>query len=1022
MLSRSRCLSIFFTIFAASLILIAGEPVSNRAAAAPMAQAMHGLRGYYYVSNLEWHTDTSPTDFLNIFDVQVYFDDNDFGLPKPLKDAAATRVDEQIAFGKGKGFVPRDGKQFAWWATDYASPKDWPNPNDHPWDYTAAVIWKGYIHLPKAGTYYFATVKGPSAVYLNQARVVLNGASNSLLNSDAFTYAPDDVRDFIQNVSGKHAFSDRSNDAYVVPVTIDAPRDLPIEVAYNAWEKYTAGIDLFWVTPDSLRDANGKPIAQIVPSDALYVDPPGPIEQPVVRGANSTISPDHLYPPADGLTFTTLTIRLADENGQPVAGKHVHVSTLTGLNPLRDFTLVQPDKPTDENGNATFKVKTLKGDDLTFFATDVDDLVDVAQVAHVTIVQSSEDDFFPDTFAPYYDGHNFLVEPLPLVQGSPATIKFPLKNHGKNPVELTATFSVQDWNIGASDWQEVGKVEHIVIQPGETKEVVGTWTPQMTSSHICFKIEISGHYLAAAPEINVQLAGFIVGAKLFSATALGVHADQNIPSATRSRNLGPVQPSINPCDIAVEAGYYTDKHMIKRNPGESLLEYAKRTGGLYHAQYNNLKDLAPYWLGECMDWILQKPGNAAKVEAKVVAALRVQEEENDLRFILTESDRCMLEHCDPRYVSTLQGATKEITSQISTNRQIVNDPPDLGYRQLAVAPSDTAAGYKEAFRVSMERYQGAQAAGDSEWLARHFTAMQLYQKRIAEALRREADTLQKEADALPPDDAQTLLRLQAAQDAFLSALRRDGNLSPEMLKQMEADGIPDAEIQSIVKDWLAEKGSPPVKGLHTRLADTATEYRAEAADWDWIAAGSSNTGTTDTTSQSFEQSYTVANPHDKEETIDLFIRPVSIPPNWKLSIVSAEAQTGGPGAAPTVDPSKPLIREIEAGKHYAVTLPAKATIQVASVLTPVGKVGANTSVRWAVEGKIGNELIGGMMHELDVPYIIPDLQLPPVGSVSPSSAVPPVPGVTIFVIGGAIVVFLALIVFRRRVVRRRRRA
>src|SRR5713101_2538071 len=58
---------------------------------------------------------------------------------------------------------------------------------------------------------------------------------------------------------------------YVVPVTIDTPRDLPIEVHLSTWilgktgilnafrHSFSAtGIDLFWVTPDSPRDANGK--------------------------------------------------------------------------------------------------------------------------------------------------------------------------------------------------------------------------------------------------------------------------------------------------------------------------------------------------------------------------------------------------------------------------------------------------------------------------------------------------------------------------------------------------------------------------------------------------------------------------------------------------------------------------------------------------------------------------------------------------------------------------------------------
>jgi len=68
------------------------------------------------------------------------------------------------------------------------------------------------------------------------------------------------------------------------------------------------------------------------------------------------------------------------------------------------------------------------------------------------------------------------------------------------------------------------------------------------------------------------------------------------------------------------------------------------------------------------------------------------------------------------------------------------------------------------------------------------------------------------------------------------------------------------------------------------------------------------------------------------------------------------------------------------GKEYVVTLPAKRQIEVASVLVPVGELGANATARWAVEGKIGDEAIGAMVHEMNVLYIIADMKLPAVGS------------------------------------------
>ena len=80
------------------------------------------------------------------------------------------------------------------------------------------------------------------------------------------------------------------------------------------------------------------------------------------------------------------------------------------------------------------------------------------------------------------------------------------------------------------------------------------------------------------------------------------------------------------------------------------------------------------------------------------------------------------------------------------------------------------------------------------------------------------------------------------------------------------------------------------------------------------------------------------------------------------------------------------VAEVEPGRHYQVRLPAKGQIRLASVVVPVGVVGENTTARWAVEGRIGDELLGSMVHEMNVPAIVPDLELPPVGSGQSASS------------------------------------
>src|SRR5260370_3990532 len=418
--SRTRVLTLVIGALGSFLAL---------SAKAPTPPVKHGLTGNYYIANIGYDTDTPPNPGGPYF-VQVGSNKNNFQLPRTFADPATTRVDSQIAFGQGKGFSAKpNGPPVIWWPTGFTLPQGWPNPNDKPWNHLATVIWKGYIHLPKAGTYYFGTISnGASAVYLNQARVALNGIAGGVLVSDAFSYAKEDVQDFVQNLSygREDVFSDaRPGNAYVVPVSIEAPRDLPIEVQYNPmghfthWASHPLGIDLFWVTPDSPRDANGKPIAKILPGDALYSDPPSQIEKPAVRSANSMLGADFLYFPAQSTDQpVTLTVRLADKDGNPVAGKRGYVSTRVSFH--NGDAIVQPENPTDEKGETTAKIRANAAlpypHDSTIFATDVTDFLDVAQVGHVRFVNASSS-FFPDAYAPYYDGKVFQVEPLPLRVG-----------------------------------------------------------------------------------------------------------------------------------------------------------------------------------------------------------------------------------------------------------------------------------------------------------------------------------------------------------------------------------------------------------------------------------------------------------------------------------------------------------------------------------------------------------------------------------------------------------------------------
>src|SRR5713101_2784244 len=70
-----------------------------------------------------------------------------------------------------------------------------------------------------------------------------------------------------------------------------------------------------------------------------------PIRPGITSGPHSTMSSDFLYLPANPDAVATLTIRVADGQGQPLQGKRVEVASAVSGGPAD--TIIQPEAPTD---------------------------------------------------------------------------------------------------------------------------------------------------------------------------------------------------------------------------------------------------------------------------------------------------------------------------------------------------------------------------------------------------------------------------------------------------------------------------------------------------------------------------------------------------------------------------------------------------------------------------------------------------------------------------------------------------
>lgn len=357
------------------------------------------------------------------------------------------------------------------------------------------------------------------------------------------------------------------------------------------------------------------------------------------------------------------------------------------------------------------------------------------------------------------------------------------------------------------------------------------------------------------------------------------------------------------------------------------------------------------------------------------------------------------------------GLLYEEIASAQKQRRLIRDfldvLPDQQYTAVVAAEGTSAIHYLQAMRRSLARFKGARDADHHDWISKHLTAAQRYAVFAAEALVAEAKIVEDRAATLQTKQfAVRRSREEAA--AVLEEIKRNG-LSAAHREILRESGWVDQAIDVI--ELMVRVSSPG-----SELGISVVEAYTKIAKQRHGLAGSLGEFIQDPVPESGVLSHTfvVGNPTDREATVDLYIRPASISPQWMLSIVdAAEAASDGENA-------DAMVQEVAEGEHYRVRLRAGEQTPVASVLKPVGPVGPNTTARWAVEGKIGGELIGGMMHEMHVPAVLDNLQLP---AISPATAPATLETVSSFprlvwILGVVLLVIaVAAVIFTRRALR-----
>lgn len=883
------------------------------------ATPANGLKGHYYSRH-------PGADYAGLYD--------EFRLlSKPRSPPDAVRIDPQIAFARPRiTRYDQDIPRLEWWTPAKAS----------------AVIWKGYLRLPKAGTYYLTTIShGASAVFLNKSRVALNAPFGGAIREDAFTYGDVGAPDVSSYATGH----------YAVPVTVSGPRDFPIEVQHE-YHSYSGWIDLYWVTPDSPRNAAGKPIAQLVPTEALFVEAPGPIAEARVSGPHSTISSDVLYLSTKADSPATLTIRVADKQGRPVSGKRVHVSNLASYG--GKDTIVQPEAPTNDQGVVTARVKpTDVGHTAKFFATVLDEGVDIGQVAEIEVFSAGNLSFMPAGFAPYYN-EQFRISPRPLVVGQKTTITVPLSNPLKVSVELSVRFLNSMANIGGSNWTKIGETEKFVLKAGENKEVSITWTPLKEEGHLCFVVEVWGRELPQKAASN-GLFRLISSANAQQDFRLPTLGGENFSLLDRrQQNVGTVT---NLTDYGMDKNYWKGVEERSKNVVAICKEVGLAFGG-------------------------------------VAAVTKLADEVWARKEILIRAGKYVTKKGAAQITILAGGICGWAGTTAGIGHWIASDPPDLAFQEVytpynyqfppptrsETVPEPYVAVWDASLRnqfeivslstavlVSLERHQGAEIAGDPDAAHRQLLAYFNYTNQVAQRFERGATLLESLVAASRAagiaDIVLTAEQVRAAQQQLASTGFNDDSLAVFAWLGVSQEFLD----EYILPVALRADPDKAAGSYSAKLLELAAAYR-------WAGAG---------LARKAQFTYVVGNPHEREEDVDLRIHRASMPPEWNVSIIDA---------APTLlEKSKnPQIQQVEAGKLYRVRLPAKGEMRVSAELVPVGMLAENTTARWAIEGKIGDELLGGIVQEMHVPATVADLESPAIGSADTQSSAGPLAGATVF--------------------------
>ena len=266
-----------------------------------------------------------------------------------------------------------------------------------------------------------------------------------------------------------------------------------------------------------------------------------------------------------------------------------------------------------------------------------------------------------------------------------------------------------------------------------------------------------------------------------------------------------------------------------------------------------------------------------------------------------------------------------------------------------VAYLDVFANLRAA-TLAHDRYGGASQAGDIQWASLQLGALLYYERQAALQMPVLADAIDSYVAVVLQENPGDIIMTADIYLAYQDRLQTQG-FNDDEIAGAQLLGMTDAEIEAMRQQRLALDPAAVAGSVTQRLTAYAQTLRnlsyailnpvgsvfiggsaGMAAQADTPNDHLARLFATDTTIQ-------VGNPYTQTETVDLVIRPIDLPPDWLV----------------TVSPSS---ASLAAGESMTVTVHISAGSPAAQGMVP----------RFAVEGYIGSDLIGGTVVDIIVPF------------------------------------------------------